>query len=37
LFTFQITDKAHRCKGHDYEWKEKSQKETMSFFVTRTE
>ena len=37
LFTFQITVKAHRCKGHDYDRKEKSQKEKMSFFVTRIE
>jgi len=37
LFTFQITDKARWCKRHDYDWKKKSQKETTSFFVTKTE
>jgi hypothetical protein len=33
LFTFQITYKAHRCKGHDYDQKEKSQKETSLFLL----
>jgi predicted metalloendopeptidase len=30
LFTFQITNKAYRWKGHNYDWTEKSQKQKIS-------
>jgi hypothetical protein len=33
----KIPGYATGCKGHDYDQKEKSQKETVSFLVIRTE